>query len=193
MSSGDSISVKMTKVPELQSNQEESDTRVVLYCNYAADNDYDYVKVRSPDSDIIFILLYYAADLGIRMLFDTGTGNKRSLLDITKLAKDFTHVYYAGLLAMHAFTRCDTTSAFKGIGKVKPIQLRQKEPRYQGVFQELGQTRVVTEDLFLQLEQFTCQMYRKKSVKISNVDELRCSMLMEKFGWADTNRCKEKL
>ena len=121
MSSDDSVSVKMTEVPELQSSQEETETRVVLYCNYAADNDYDYVKVRSPDSDIFFILLYYAADLGTRILFDTG--NKRRLLDITKLAKDFTPVYCAALLAMHAFTRCDTTSAFKGIGKVKPMQL----------------------------------------------------------------------
>ena len=150
----------MTEVPELQSSQEETDTRVFLYCNYAADNDYDYVKVRFPDSDIFFILLYYAADLGIRILFDTGTGNKRRLLDITKLAKDCTPVYCASLLTTHAFTRCDTTRAFKGIGKVKPIQLLQKKTRYQGVFQELGQTWVVREDLFLQLEQFTCQMYR---------------------------------
>ena len=92
-SSDDSVLVKMTEVPKLQSSQEETDTRVVLYCNYAADNDYAYVKVRSPDSDIFLILLYYAADLGIRILFDTGTGNKRRLLDITKLAKDFTPVY----------------------------------------------------------------------------------------------------
>ena len=113
----------MTEVLDLQSSQEETDTRVVLYCNYAAENEYDYVMVRSPDSDIFFILLYYAADLGIRILFDTGTGNKRRLLDITKLAKDITPVYCAALLAMHAFTRCDTTSAFKGIRKVKPIQL----------------------------------------------------------------------
>ena len=127
----------MTEVLELQSSQEETDTRVVLYCNYAADNGYDYVKVRSPDSDIFFILLYYAADLGIRILFDTGTGNKMRLLDITKLAKDCTPMYCGVLLVMHAFTRCDTTSAFKGVGKVKPIQLLQKI-RYQGIFLELG-------------------------------------------------------
>ena len=114
MSSDDSVPIKMTEMPELQSSQEETDTRVVLNCKYAADNDYDYVKVRSPDNGIFFIFLYYAADLGIRILFDTGTVNKR-LLDITKLAKYFTPVYCAALLAMHAFTRCDTTSAFKGI------------------------------------------------------------------------------
>ena len=127
----------MTDVPELLSSQEETDTRVVLYCNYAADNDYDYVKVRSPDSYIFFILLYYAADFGIRILFDTGTGNKRTLLDITKLAKDFTPVYCAALLAMHAFTRCETTSAFKGVGKVKPIQLLQKNIATKGFSRSL--------------------------------------------------------
>ena len=85
LNSDDSVTVKMTEVPEAAvPSQEEKDTRVVLYCNYAADNDNDYVKVRSPDSDIFFILLYYAADLGIRILF--GSGNIRRLLDITKLA-----------------------------------------------------------------------------------------------------------
>lgn len=185
LSSDDGVSVNMTEVPELQSSQEETDTRVILYCSYAADKGYDYVRVRSPDSDIFFILLYYAGNLGIRILFDTGTGNKRRLLDITKLANDFTPVYCAALLALHAFTRCDTTSAFKGVGKVKPIKLLQKQPRYQGVFQELGQSWEVTDDLFLQLQQFTCQMYRTKSGKVSKVDELRCSMLLEKCGGAD--------
>lgn len=183
--SDDGISVEMTEVPELQSSQEETDTRVVLYTNYAADKGYDYVTVRSPDSDIFFILLYYAADLKIRILFDTGSGNKRRLLDITKLAHDFTPVYCAALLALHAFTRCDTTSAFKGVGKVKPIKLLQKKPRYQGVFQDLGQSWAVTEDLYLQLEQFTCQMYRQKSAKVSKVNELRYLMLTEKCGGVD--------
>ena len=137
LSSDDNVSVKMTEVPELQSSQEKTDTRVVLYCNYAADNDCAYVKVHSPDSDIFLILLYYAADLGTRILFDTGTGNKRRLLDITKLAKDFTPVYCAALLAMYAFTRCDTTSAFKGIGKVKPIQLLQKKLATKGLSRSL--------------------------------------------------------
>ena len=82
MSSDDSVSVIMTEVPELQSSQEETDTRVVHYCNYAADNKYDYVKERSPASDIFFILLYYAADLGIRILFDTGTGKKGDYLTL---------------------------------------------------------------------------------------------------------------
>ncbi|KAG1714581.1 hypothetical protein GQR58_001013 [Nymphon striatum] len=49
------------------------------------------------------------------------------------MSKDFTPMYCAALLGLHAFTRCDTTSAFKGIGKVKPLKLLQQKPRYQEV------------------------------------------------------------
>ena len=183
----DDGSVVMSEVPRLQSNQEETDTRVVLYCTYAAaEEQYDYVRGRSPDSDIFFILLYHAPNLKINILFDTGTGNKRRLIDISKLARDFTPGYCDALLGLHAFTRCDTTSAFKGIGKVKPVKLLQKTPRYQSVFQGLGQSWCISEDLSLELENFTCQMYKPKASKIRAVDELRLVMLVDKCGRADT-------
>jgi len=96
--------------------------------------------VRSPDTNIFFILLYFAPRLNIKILFDTGTGNKGRLIDISKLAVDFTPTYCDALLGLHAFTRCDTTSAFKGIGKIKLIELLQKTPRYQELFQDLGKS-----------------------------------------------------
>ena len=123
-------SVMMTEIPKLESDQEETDTRVVLYCFYAADEEYNYVRVRSPDSDIFFILFYYASKINITLLFDTGSRCKRRLLDISQFAHDFTPFYCSALLGLHAFSRCDTTNAFKGIGKVKPIKLPQKKPRY---------------------------------------------------------------
>ena len=120
--------------------------------------------------------------MNITILFDTGSGNKRRLLDVTKLACDFTPSYCDSLLALHAFTRCDTTSAFNGIGKVKPIKLLQKTPRFQGVFVTLGESWQVSEELFLQLEEFTCLMYEQKSGRIHGVNELRCAMLTERCG-----------
>ena len=49
--------VKVTEIKNLFSTQEETDTRVVLYCMHAASIGYKYVRVRTPDSDIFFILL----------------------------------------------------------------------------------------------------------------------------------------
>ena len=47
----------ITEIPKLESDQEETDTRVTLHCFYAANEEYNYVRVRNTDSDIFFILL----------------------------------------------------------------------------------------------------------------------------------------
>ena len=135
-------SVMMTEIPKLEFDQEETDTRVVLYCFYAADKEYSYVQVRSPERDSFFIFLYYASKINIILLFDIGSRCKRRLLNISQLAHDFTPLYCDALLGLHAFSRCYTISVFQGIGKVKPIKLRQKKPRYQILFQNLGKYRM---------------------------------------------------
>lgn len=177
----DGKAVTMLEVPALESDQEETDTRVVLYCSYAESQKCQTVRVRSPDSDIYFILLYYAPTFGIQILFDTGSGDHRRLIDVSEMAKDFMPTYCSSLLGLHAFTRCDTTSAFKGIGKVKPIKLLQEKPRYQEIFAQLGEKWQVSDELFAGLEDFTCRMY-KKTGRISDIDELRYVLLMSKCG-----------
>ena len=82
----------ITEIPKLESDQEEIGTRVVLYCSYAVDQ-YNYVQVRSADSDIFFIFLYYASTINITLLFDTGSRCKRRLSFISQLTHDFTPLY----------------------------------------------------------------------------------------------------
>jgi hypothetical protein len=100
---------------------------------------------------------------------------------VTEIAKDFTPTYCAALLGLHAYTRCDATSAFKGIGKVKPIKLLQAKPRFQEAFQSLGEKWEVTDNLYLALREFTCWMY-KIAGGITKVDELRYILLVSKCG-----------
>ena len=54
--------VQKENIPELRSNQEETYSRVVLYCIYAAEQGYQYARVRSQGSDIFWILLYHARE-----------------------------------------------------------------------------------------------------------------------------------
>ena len=69
-----------------ESSQEETDSRVILYCMYGKERGYRYIRVKSPDSDIFFILLHYAQKLGdSTVLFDTGKGDKKRLIDISSL------------------------------------------------------------------------------------------------------------
>jgi hypothetical protein len=116
ITSYDGTSVCRTEIISIESTQEETDSRVVLYCFYGKQQGYRTIRIRSPDTDIFFILLHYALELqGVTILFDTGTGNKKRLIDITKLAQQYQQELCTALLSLHAFTRCDTTSTFKGI------------------------------------------------------------------------------
>ena len=102
-------------IPELKSNQEETDSRVVLYCNYAAQKGYQHVGVRSPDSDIFWILLYHARKTATTILFDTGHGSTKRLINITALSQHYSEGMCDGMLGLHAFTGCDSVRCFKGI------------------------------------------------------------------------------
>merc|ERR1712080_304999 len=91
--------VEKEEIYELASTQEETDTRVILYILYAFKEGYTLVVVKSPDSDILFILLYYAPKFFPHtVLFDTGTGAKRRIINITEMALDLTHPYCEALL-----------------------------------------------------------------------------------------------
>ena len=78
----DGQSVQETEVPALRSNQEETDSRIIIYIAYAQEEGYDIVVVRSPDSDIFFILLSLAHKFQLTIFFDIGSGLKRRLLNI---------------------------------------------------------------------------------------------------------------
>ena len=174
-------STEKRELQALSSTQEETDSRVILYCMCAMEKGYDNVRVKSPDSDIFFILLHFAPSLdNIVVFFDTGTGNRKRLINMSELARGFTQLYCIALMALHAFTGCDTSSAFKGVGKVKPIKLLQKVPRFQSVLARLGDDWEVPVDLMDDLEDFTCSMYSKP--RFSKVDELRHFTLKQKCG-----------
>lgn len=57
------------------------------------------------------------------------------------------------LLGMHAYTGCDTVSAFAGKGNEKALKLLTKSKLYQDTFLKLGEQ---WEPLMDQLEAFTC-------------------------------------
>ena len=57
LTSEDGKSTTASEISSLESTQEETDTRVILYIDYAQRNEYKYARVKSPDSDI-FLFFY---------------------------------------------------------------------------------------------------------------------------------------
>ena len=101
------------------------------------DKGFKSAVVRTPDSDIFFILLYHSNKLDINIYLDIGTGKQRKLVNETELGSVLGHEYCASLLGFYVFTGEDCTSAFRGKGKVAPLKKLQKYPMYQASFRLL--------------------------------------------------------
>ena len=82
----------------------------------------------------------------------TGKGNARRCINVTKLAMSSTPVLCSALLAYHAFTGCDSTSAFKGKGKVKGLKVVETDEAFQKAFSKLGESWEVDEEVMNELE-----------------------------------------
>ena len=55
-------------------------------CEARGKEGYQSAIVRSPESDVFFILLYYAHELEITIYLDTGSGKHRRMINITEKA-----------------------------------------------------------------------------------------------------------
>ena len=126
--------VTVNEIHSLRSNQEETDSRVVLYLHFAEEMGYESAVVRTPDSDIFFILLHHSHSINITVYLDTGTGKHRRLINVTDLGRALGRDYCNTLLGYYVFSGEDCTSAFKGKGKVGPLKKLQKNPKYQAAF-----------------------------------------------------------
>lgn len=124
----------MTEIQTLQSTQEETDSRVVLYLNHAVVLGYKSAVVRTPDTDILFILLHHSHAIGLTIYLDIGMGKHRQLINVTELGESLGSDYCTTLLGYYVFSGEDCTSAFKGKGKVTPLKKLQRNPMFQPAF-----------------------------------------------------------
>lgn len=89
LSSSDGVTVDVSAVPDLHSSQEEADTRIILHCTYiaqTAEPTKTHAVVRSPNTDVFVLLLHFSLDIGLHILFDTGTGNKWRTVNVNSTA-----------------------------------------------------------------------------------------------------------
>lgn len=172
--------VEVRDLPTIYSNQEETDTRVVLYLHHAVALGYKNAVVRTPDTDIFMILLYHAHAIKLTVYLDIGSGKHRQLVNLSELAESLGEDYCATLLGFYVFTGEDCTSAFKGKGKIGPLKKLEKNPRFHVIFKQLGDDWNVKPEVLRQLEQFTCLMYQQS--RESSVNVVRAKMLRTMVG-----------
>jgi len=155
---------------DLCSDHEEADSRIILHCLHASRtaSATTAIVVRSPDTDVLVILLAYASSLCQRVYLDTGTGNKRRLIDIQAIADVLGTDVCAALPAYHAFTGCDYTSSFVRKGKVQPFKIVCRHSDFTAAFKNLGTSADMDGTQLPALEQFVCSMYGRAAYKDTN-------------------------
>ena len=109
--------VEVHEICALYSNHKETDTRVVLYLNYAATLGYKDAVVRSPDTDIFMILLYHAHKINLTIYLDAGAGKHRKVVNITDLAQSLGEDYCATFLEFMCSQERIVPVLLKGKGK----------------------------------------------------------------------------
>ncbi|KAF3840275.1 hypothetical protein F7725_018992 [Dissostichus mawsoni] len=163
--------VQTSEIYELRSNQEETDSRIVLYLHQAVKWGYKSSVVRTPDTDILMILLYHASRINLSIYLDHGSGKHRTLINVTELSESLGPDYCSTLLGFYVFTGEDCTSTFKGKGKVNPQKKLEKTPKLHKAFRQLGADWMVTDELQEEMESFTCIMYGQ--ARMTSVDTVR--------------------
>ena len=104
--------VTANEIYELASNQEETDNRTVLYLKYAAKLGCKSAVVRTPDTDIFFILLHHTQSIALTLFLDIDTGKHRQLVNVINASESLGVNYCNMLLGLYIFTDEDATSAF---------------------------------------------------------------------------------
>ena len=127
------LQVEVNEIFEYYSNQEETDTRVVLYLNYIQTLGCASVVIRTPDTDILMILLLHAHRYSLTIIVDIGYGKNRQKINVSFLAKKMGEKYYSMLTGFYVFTGEDVTSSFEGKGKLGPLK-KLKNPCHQEAF-----------------------------------------------------------
>ncbi|XP_061894509.1 uncharacterized protein LOC133644183 [Entelurus aequoreus] len=153
-------------------NHEEADTRIVVHLQCALKEGAKTVLVRTVDTDVIVILAGLFYDLVVlQPLTDIwvafGMGKRFRYYHINHICKSLGEPKSQGLLMFHAYSGCDTTSAFNGKGKKSAWRAWQAYDAATETFMYLAkhpfQELKVDSEHFQTLERLTVILYNRSS------------------------------
>ncbi len=99
-------------------SHEEADTRLLLHVADAVKKGFKSVCIRTVDTDVVIVAIACYHQIGAEELWVAfGTGAKFRYIAVHHIAASLDRDTCTVLPAFHAFTGCDTVSAFGGRGK----------------------------------------------------------------------------
>jgi len=186
---------KCMKEAQLNSSHEEADTRLLLHALQAAESGSRAVVINAEDTDVLILCLGLSSNISCSLYQKCGTKSRTRYIDISKLSQALGSGISNALIGMHAFTGCDTVSAFAGRGKISMFKQMKSNEAFQEAFNDLGQFWELSEELFLRLQMRTCKIYMP-SATTTEVNKLRYQIFCAKRGEVESSQlppCKDCL
>ena len=161
---------------DFQANHEEADTLIVLHASKVS----GISKIRSSDTDVLVLLIALVKTLpaGSGIFLDYGTSNNRRMIDVCSIATQLEQSQPGlsqSLMAFHALTGCDFTSAFYRKGKVTPFTKLENDPDAVAALMSLYSTDVNVTGI----TKFICKLYGHDGEDINNA---RYQLFMDMTG-----------
>ncbi|CAB3981604.1 Hypothetical predicted protein, partial [Paramuricea clavata] len=188
VTSGQSVLSISSGSPMQSCNHEEADTRVVVHILHALEHGERTVLVRTVDTDVVVILVGTFHNLAaVQPLLDIwvafGTGKNYRFYSINAICASLGEPRSRALPVFHAFSGCDTTSAFNGKGKKSAWQAWQAFEDVTGTFVYLAshpfEKLYLDSESFQKLERLTVILYDRTS-SLSSVNETRKELFCQK-------------
>ena len=175
------------EIPELCSCHKEADGRLLLHATHAAQEGYEAVIISSENTDVFILLLAFDSSINSRLFQKCGNQTRTKLVDIGKIASTLGDHVCKGLIGLHAYTGCDTVSAFAGKGKVNSAKILKSDKCIQDASAQLGQNWTLSEDLFDEMEKFTCALYTP-GASTGNINDARYNLFCAKNGEIESHQ-----
>ena len=160
-------------------NQEEADTRIILHVADMARTGKKKIRMRTVDTDVVILCIAFFYDIPgleeLRVAF--GRGKQYRHIPIHQIANSLGKDKSKALLGFHAFTGCDSVSAFYDIGKKGPWQVWKDFPEVTKAFCFISTAPAnIPEDMMSLLEEFVVRVYSSKLEGVTTVNRARYEM-----------------
>ena len=143
--------------------------------------------ISSDDTDVFVLTLAFKSFFPASVYIKCGTQARSRYIDITHVVQRHGSEVCRCLPVLHAFTGCDTVSAFSEKGKMTALKLTKRHARFRELFQLVGTDWDVPDELFSRLQEFTCFMY-SSNPGTKDVNDLRYRLFCAKKGDLDSNQ-----
>ena len=146
------------EVPAQSSQHEEADGRLLLHAAHASREGFEAVVICGDDTDVFILCLAFRDNIHASLFQKCGT----RLIDVSNVAASVGPEVCRALLGLHAFTGCDTVSAFAGKGKIRVLTILKANAEFKEVFAQFGVQWNLPPHLHVKLEEFVCKFGHKE-------------------------------